>query len=596
MAADRNALIFAEKVKLLYSLQPLGSIATVTNCAIVTYLHWRLVPHGMLLLWAGTLFGVSLVRIVLSVSFRRAHTRLINIRRWYWLFALGMVLSGMVWGTAALFARFHTSLTYQLLVAYVLGGMAAGAAGTFASLRLNFYGFTIPALVPQILVFGLSLQPVAVAMAFMLGLFGLMLSLAAETNRRIIDRSYRLHFENRDLIQSLYREKETTESAVRLLQAARDELEQKVAQRTAALSQANAELARGEETYRSLVETAQEGIWVISPARRISYANTRMAELLGYEVGELIERDVSRFVIPDDVAFYEVESEIRRIRQVHLRTRSGRIFPALEAASPLPLPIGNAGRLLCMVTDISELKQREEQIGRYAQALEERNRELDDFTHSVSHDLRTPLVTITGFARIIKDRYAPLLPAEPNDYLQHIIDNTGKMNTIIDDLLKLSRLSRQELRTISVDLGQIAAEIIAELRKAFPGRTVQVEIQSGLVCEADPGLITVALTNLLSNAWKYTQKEPQALIEVGSCLQHGSVTFFVKDNGAGFDMEQAHRLFKPFQRLHAEKEFAGTGIGLVIVERVISKHGGRIWAESAPGNGTTFFFQLSPGK
>ena len=222
------------------------------------------------------------------------------------------------------------------------------------------------------------------------------------------------------------------------------------------------------------------------------------------------------------------------------------------------------------------------------------NKELESFSYSVSHDLRTPLRAIDGFSRILLEDYADKLDADGRDNLRRVCAASQRMGQLIDDLLNLSRVTRSEMRRCPVNLSETAAQISAELRAASPLRAVACHVQPGLAAEGDPNLLRVVLENLLGNAWKFTAKQPAPVIEFGTTERHGTPAFFVRDNGAGFNMAYAGKLFGAFQRLHAATEFPGTGIGLATVQRIIHRHGGRIEAESAPGQGATFYFTLPP--
>jgi signal transduction histidine kinase len=219
-------------------------------------------------------------------------------------------------------------------------------------------------------------------------------------------------------------------------------------------------------------------------------------------------------------------------------------------------------------------------------------KELESFSYSVSHDLRAPLRAIDGFASALEEDYADRLDDEGRDYLRRIRHGALRMADLIDDLLKLSRVSRSELTSQPVDLSGLAREILDRLAEAEPLRAVATAVQPGLGAQGDPGLLRAALENLLGNAWKYSSKQAQARIEFGAGEQAGETVYFVRDNGIGFDMAHAGKLFGPFQRLHHQNEFEGSGIGLATVRRIIQRHGGRIWAESMPGQGATFYFTL----
>ena len=228
--------------------------------------------------------------------------------------------------------------------------------------------------------------------------------------------------------------------------------------------------------------------------------------------------------------------------------------------------------------------------------LERKNKELEAFSYSVSHDLRAPLRSINGFSQLLLEQHAGQLTPKAHDYLGRIHVSGVRMGQLIDDLLELSRVSRTELHRQRVDLSELARKVAAELSKREPQHEVAFSVEDGLVIEADARLMRVALDNLLGNAWKFTAKTPQARIEVGSLPGQEVPTYFVRDNGAGFDMTYVHKLFGAFQRLHAEADFPGTGIGLATVYRIIDRHAGRVWAEAAIGQGAAFFFTLCPER
>ena len=227
------------------------------------------------------------------------------------------------------------------------------------------------------------------------------------------------------------------------------------------------------------------------------------------------------------------------------------------------------------------------------QELAEANRELEAFSYSVSHDLRAPLRAIDGFSQALLEDYADKLDADGQDCLRRVRAGSQRMGQLIDDILQLSRATRATLEHESIDLSALARDIVAELRAAEPDRTVQIDIEDGLRAEGDSRLVRQVLQNLLGNAWKFTGKQAAARIEFGAATQEGRRIFFVRDNGAGFDMQYADKLFIPFQRLHAMEEFPGSGVGLAIVHRIVQRHGGKVWAEAQIGRGATFSFTLT---
>jgi PAS domain S-box-containing protein len=272
-------------------------------------------------------------------------------------------------------------------------------------------------------------------------------------------------------------------------------------------------------------------------------------------------------------------------------------FPILDEA-------GRAYAVCGISTDITDRTRAEAEVRRLNADLERRvrertaeleasTRELDAFAYSVSHDLRAPLRSLDGFSQVLLEDYADVLDESGQDCLRRLQANTGRMAQIIDDLLDLSRATRVELRRTPVALSDLARSVLAELRQADPGRQVDVRIADHLDTTGDPHLLRLVLVNLLGNAWKFTEKSPAAAIQVELIRDGAQRVFAVRDNGAGFKMEYAAKLFEPFQRLHSRGEFEGSGLGLAIVARILRRHGGRIWAEGAPGQGATFYFTVT---
>lgn len=228
--------------------------------------------------------------------------------------------------------------------------------------------------------------------------------------------------------------------------------------------------------------------------------------------------------------------------------------------------------------------------------LERKNKELEAFSYSVSHDLRAPLRSIDGFSKALLDHWANALDPKSKDYLGRVRASAQRMGELIDDLLELSRVGRAELRRGRTNLSEIASTVAAELRKREPDRQIEIAIQDGLVADADRRLMHIVFENLLGNGWKFTMKAEQPRIEVGSSRSDDGTVYFVRDNGAGFDMTYAEKLFRPFQRLHSTADYPGTGIGLATVQRIVDRHGGRVSSEGMVGRGATFYFTLPPSR
>lgn len=242
--------------------------------------------------------------------------------------------------------------------------------------------------------------------------------------------------------------------------------------------------------------------------------------------------------------------------------------------------------------EIASRARVEESLRHAKSAAEATSQELEAFSYSVAHDLRSPLRSVDGFSQALLEDYADRLDAEGRKYLSHIRGSAQQMAELIDDLLELARVTRADLRRERVDLSELVWSVLAKLRESQPARQVEVVIQDGLVARADPRLLEVVLTNLLSNAWKFTGKRASARIEFAATVGEHAPVYLVRDNGAGFDPAHAGKLFGVFQRLHAADEFEGTGIGLATAQRIVRRHGGRIWAEGEVGRGATFYFTL----
>jgi light-regulated signal transduction histidine kinase (bacteriophytochrome) len=244
----------------------------------------------------------------------------------------------------------------------------------------------------------------------------------------------------------------------------------------------------------------------------------------------------------------------------------------------------------------SQFDQLEQRVRERTAELQAVNEQLEAFSYSVAHDLRAPLRIITSFSQALHDDHADRLGAEGIEYLSHISRAAQRMTHLIDDLLDFSRVSRTELRRDRVDLSALARSVVSRLRAVHPERTIDISIEPGLVVHADPRLLDIILTNLLGNAWKFTAKRTRPHVEFASLPGCAPMTFFVRDNGAGFDPAYASRLFGVFQRLHPAHEFDGTGIGLATVQRLVQRHGGKVWAEGAVDQGATVFFTLEPAR
>lgn len=348
--------------------------------------------------------------------------------------------------------------------------------------------------------------------------------------------------------------------------------------------------------YRKTTEGNGQFIEV-NPAMLTMFEADNMEELLTHPVGEL-------YVDPEQRReYYRQIFEQGAVNNVELRLRTlrGREFDASVTAAMKQQDSDGRIYIDAVVEDIGDRKRSERRIQQLNESLRSRsteletiNRELEAFSYSVSHDLRAPLRAIDGFSRTLLNDYDKALDERGRDRLGRVRAAAQRMAVLIDELLRLSRVSRTEISREGVDLSQIARQVMEEFHQDDPQRAVNLKLNPNLRTRADPRLLRVVMDNLLGNAWKFTKGCDEALIEIGNNLNGNEEhVFFVRDNGAGFDMAFADKLFGAFQRLHDNHEFPGTGIGLATVQRVIHKHGGRIWAESEVGRGATFYFTLN---
>ncbi|MBI4317692.1 MAG: MEDS domain-containing protein [Chloroflexi bacterium] len=363
-------------------------------------------------------------------------------------------------------------------------------------------------------------------------------------------------------------------------------------------------LREREEVHRRIVETASEGIWIVDADNKTTFVNQALADMLGYTADEMMGESLFAFMDEESrrVARITVEHRRQSSRGQHdfkFRRKDGTDLWAIVSTTPIQDKQGGYAGTLGMITDITERKRVEEErerllveLQRRAAELDVANQELEAFSYSVSHDLRSPLRGIDGFSRALLEDYADKLDDSGTRYLQYLRQESTRMSQLIDNLLDLSRVTRSQMHVGPVDLSELADDVAEELRRTEPERSVELVIEPGLTASGDARLLRVLLENLLGNAFKFTSKHQAAKIEFGRVEQDGKRTYFVRDDGAGFDPRYADKLFRPFQRLHGESEFPGSGIGLATVQRIVHRHGGRVWAEGAVEQGATVCFTL----
>ncbi|HLP18049.1 MAG TPA: YfiR/HmsC family protein [Bacteroidota bacterium] len=390
----------------------------------------------------------------------------------------------------------------------------------------------------------------------------------------------------------------------------REHLEELVTERTQ-------QLRDSEQHYRQLYETMLQGVVYQDAGGKVISMNPAAERILGIPLAEMagqtsveqkfrmLREDGSEFPAQDHPALVTLETG----REIHGVVMAVYNPQAQEYRwiSISAVPIFKAGResptqVYTLFDDITERKRAEEQIRTLNQDLQERalaletaNRELEAFAYSVSHDLRSPLRSIDGFSQVVIDEYRDRLDERAISYLRRVRNGAQNMSQLIDDMLNLSRVSRGEMNITHVNLSALCREIAAELQESYPDRKVEFLIQDGIDVRGDSRLLRIGLENLLGNAWKFTSMHPSARIEFGLDAQYDPPVYFVRDDGAGFNMNFAQKLFGAFQRLHTAAEFPGTGVGLATVQRIIRRHGGTVWAEGEVERGATIYFTLPRG-
>jgi PAS domain S-box-containing protein len=366
---------------------------------------------------------------------------------------------------------------------------------------------------------------------------------------------------------------------------------------------AEEEFRKSEEKYRTLFESVDEGVCTIEV---LFDENEKPIDYRFLEVNPSFEKQTGI-----QNARGRSMREIAPLHEEHWFEMYGKIALTGESVrfenqavqlnrwyDVYALRVGNPQQrhVAIFFKDITERKLADEAIKRFNEQLLATNKELESFSYSVSHDLRAPLRSIDGFSQALLEDCGANLDEQGRGYLQRIRANSQRMGQLIDDLLNLSRMARCDINREPVDLSALTHTIVAELHGTAPTRSVDVVIAPGLTASGDARLLRVVLENLIGNAWKFTRKRSRACIEFGTIAANGTPAYFVRDDGAGFDMAYADKLFGAFQRLHDAADFEGTGIGLATVQRVVHKHGGRVWAESEPERGATFYFTLGGRK
>jgi len=403
------------------------------------------------------------------------------------------------------------------------------------------------------------------------------------------------------------------------------------------------DLKRSQQNFIDIAENLPDGVFIANKEGKIVYTNKQMQKIVGYTANELLTMTGWDMTRPKDIPMLKERMKKRMAGQKHqknyeralIRKDGTEVWTDFSTTTTIWL---SEKLPMAIIRDITEKKENEEELIKYRENLEgtvkERTKEVEDqasklkesqtallylledvneagerlkesnkqletvnkeieaFSYSVSHDLRAPLTRLSGFSSALEQLYANKLDEKGIHYLNRIKASSHRMENLIDDMLMLSRISRHKMKIDKVDISVVAQKICRILKKTEPDREVQLKIEKSIILKGDAKLIHIMLENLLSNAWKFTRKSESAIIEVGITNSDQQKVIFIRDNGAGFDMRYVEKVFLPFQRLHAEPDFEGTGVGMATVQRIVNQHEGKIWVESEVDKGTTFYFQF----
>ena len=421
-----------------------------------------------------------------------------------------------------------------------------------------------------------------------------------ETSSRVINVDGKIFF------QCIIRDITERKQATAEIEILNQDLERRVAKRTAQLEVVNKELEKERDFISAVFNTAGALIIVLDRSGKITQFNLACEQKSGYLSSEVIGKYIWNLLLHKEEV-YKVSNVFAKLQlgqppiqvENHWRAKDGSDLLINWSGNIILDREGNNEYIVGTGVDITERRKAEEKNKKLNVDLERRateliavNKELEAFSYSVSHDLRAPLRSIDGFSKALLEDYNEKLNTFGKDYLNRICAASQRMGKLIDDLLNLSQVTRREMRLENVDLSSLAQIISTEIKSTQPERQVDFLITPGISVNGDASLLRVVMENLLGNAWKFTGKLARAKIELGVIYYEDKTLYFIRDNGAGFDMTYADKLFGPFKRLHTISEFPGTGIGLATVQRIINRHGGSIWAESLVNNGATFYFTL----
>ncbi len=596
---DKRAVL-AEQVRQAHLLGPYGITATVVNSLVVFFVMRDVMPAAALHAWIALLLAASCVRIAFFLRFKVVADGPFDPVRWERVFIGGLAFMGVVWGAIGIIPLTGATLAHQVFTAFVLGGMAAGAASAYSVLARGYLAYSIPALVPVTVGFFLSRDVFHVAMGLMMVLYGILLWRIASQHYRASRNSLVLQFENRAMVAqlksanerlgtmygSLLQEMKAKEVAEAELRAGQEMLERKVEERTG-------EVRRSEALYRAIARNMPDAaVMLIDRDSRLLVAEGNLLDRIGV-AREQIEGNKITALFPaagserieaglhsaleGETTSFELQLDGRTLlsRFVPLKDEEGRIMTAMNLA-----------------IDITERKQAEQERERLIQELERSNASLQQFAYAASHDLQEPLRTVSNFMELLSKKYGASLDAAAQKYISFAVNGAGRMSALISDLLAYSRVSTRVRPFQPVEMDQVVRDVLGNLKTAIEesGATVSYDTMPAVL--GDQMQLMQLLQNLMSNAIKFRKPGVPPRVHISSQARGAKWVFGVHDNGIGIDARHYQRIFEIFQRLHSLDEYQGTGMGLAICKRIVERHDGRMWVDSKPGHGTSFCFTL----
>ncbi len=613
-----------EQIKLLYESAPFGFVAVVINAFIVVIVEWDVLSHAWLLGWLGYVLALTGVRAHWVRRFNRRPSDDLDLTHWGRLFLIGTFLSGLGWGAAGVLLFAEGSLAHQAFLAFVLGGMTAGAITTLSAMMNAFLCFVLPALLPTAARFLLAGEPVSSAMGWMVAIYTLLtLFIAWKLNTTILT-FLRLRFENQDLVASLTAGKtrmeqlnaelkiEITERtmAEKELRAARDELEHRVQSRTGELAKtatalrseiderqrASAALQESQQRLQAILDNTTAlislkdfyGRYLLVNRQAQSLFNAPRESILGKTDHDLFPPQIAEMLRAND---QQVLQTIKPLEVEEIVPHADGPHTYLSIKFPLLDATGGLTGICAISTDITNRKRAETSIALQAKELARSNAELEQFAYVSSHDLQEPLRMVASYTQLLAKRYKGRLDADADEFVQYILDGVTRMQALIRDLLAYSHIGKRPAPHEPVDCGAVFNQALDNLKVAIEESGAVVTADALPIVQGDALQLIQLFQNLVGNAVKF-HDQATPTVHVSAQREGQEWLFSVADNGIGIDPLYAERIFVIFQRLHGREEYTGTGIGLAICKRIVEGHGGRIWVESEPGKGATFYFTI----